>query len=236
MTASNPAPQAIPTPALTPAPASLLPPDDALRTVLHNEVHARPSARVRLPALIVYVAVLNDGVTREAECAHLRRLPGQQDLALDSLSGNFVRLRCDGFSVKWERHTEFTRYSIVQSLPDRAFLGATEPEMLSALVLTPDWLPNIPGRTVAAIKLVMLHGDLNDAHTLLAQAQHWFGGRDLAASQLGGGHSWALTDFRLAASGFERVLVVAPPDMSATRAGRISQRLLELEVGNCRHR
>ena len=209
---------------------SLLPPDDALRTVLHNEVHARPPARVRLPALIVYVAVLNDGITREAECAHLRRLPGQQDLAVESLSGNFVRLRFEGFSVKWERHTEFTRYSIVQSMPQRAFLGAAEPELLSALVVTAQWLRNIPGRTVAAIKLAMLHGDLNDEHALLAQAKRWFGGRDLVASQLGGGHSWALTDFRLAASGFERMLVVAPPHMSVTRAGRISQRLLELET------
>ncbi len=32
--------------------ARILPPDDPQRRVLHNEVHARPSARVRLPALI----------------------------------------------------------------------------------------------------------------------------------------------------------------------------------------
>jgi hypothetical protein len=42
-----------------------LPEDDAQRRQLHNEVYARPSARVRLPALIVYVAVLNAGITRE---------------------------------------------------------------------------------------------------------------------------------------------------------------------------
>jgi hypothetical protein len=42
-----------------------LPEDDAQRWQLHNEVYARPSARVRLPALIVYVAVLNAGITRE---------------------------------------------------------------------------------------------------------------------------------------------------------------------------
>ena len=207
-----------------------LPPDDALRTVLHNEVHARPSTRMHLPSLIFYVAVLNEGVTREAEWAHLRRLAGQQYLAFEALSSNFVRLRCDGFSVKWERHTEFTRYSIVQSLPHHAFLGATEPELLSALAVPVDWLCNIPGRTVAAVKLAMVHGDLSDEHALLALAQQWFGGHDLAASQLGGGHSWALTDFRLAASGFERMLVVAPPTLSPMRAGRISQRLLELET------
>ena len=38
-----------------PVPLSALPPDDALREELHNEVHARPSARIHLPALIVFV-------------------------------------------------------------------------------------------------------------------------------------------------------------------------------------
>ena len=54
---------------------SLLPPNDPQRTLLHNEVHARPPARIRLPALVTYVAVFNDGLTREQECEHLRRLP-----------------------------------------------------------------------------------------------------------------------------------------------------------------
>ena len=44
-----------------------LPPDDAQRHEIHNEVHARPAARIRMPALVVYVAVLNEGVTREME-------------------------------------------------------------------------------------------------------------------------------------------------------------------------
>ena len=208
----------------------LLPPDDALRTELHNEVHARPSARVRLPALIVYVAVLNEGISREAELAHLHLLPGQQDLSMAQMAGNFLRLRFDGFTLKWERHTEFTRYSIVQALPERALLGASEPEVLSSLAVDAAWLRGIPGRTVAAIKMFMLHGQLADERALLVQAQHWFGGRNLSASQLGGGHSWGLTDFRLSDSGFERMLVIAPASMSETRAGRVSQRLLELET------
>ena len=106
-----------------------LPQEDALRRELHNEVHARPSARVRLPALIVYVAVLNAGVSREQEWAHLRLLPGHADLSLESLQGNFLRLRCDHFTVKWERRTEFTRYSIVQSLPENADWGADGPAL-----------------------------------------------------------------------------------------------------------
>ena len=110
----------LPTPSSPASPASFLPPDDPQRTVLHNEVHARPPARVRLPALVVQVAVLNAGITREDECAHLRRLSGQAELPLERLSGNFLRLPCGHFTVKWERHSEFTRYSIVQALPENA--------------------------------------------------------------------------------------------------------------------
>jgi uncharacterized membrane-anchored protein len=209
---------------------SLLPPDDSLRTVLHNEVHARPPARVRMPALVIYLAVLNQGVTREQECEHLRRLPGQETLHSDSLQGNFLRLRLDGYTLKWERHTEFTRYSIVQMLPDTWGLGSAQPQVLSAMRIPADWLKAIPGSTVAAIELAMVHGDLAHERNLMQQAQTWFGDTMLVASQLGNGHSWALTDFRIGADGFERMLVIAPPETTETRAGRISQRLLELET------
>jgi uncharacterized membrane-anchored protein len=214
----------------------LPPPDDPLRTTLHNEVHARPSARVRLPALIVYVAVLNVGISRAQECDHLRKLPGQSGLEPEQLHGNFLRLRFDGFTMKWERHTEFTRYSIVQPLPDAAKLGANDPDLMSAPMVGADWLRTIPGCTVAAIQMSLVHGDLEHSAALMELGKTWFGGRNLVASQLGSstapstGHSWALTDFQIGGDGFERFLVIAPPETTETRAGRISQRLLELET------
>ncbi|MDP1685273.1 DUF3422 family protein [Hydrogenophaga sp.] len=218
-----------------PARHEALPPDDALREELHNEVHARPSARIHLPALVVFVAVLNEGVSREQEWAHLKQLPGQDDLTLDQLNGNFLRLRLSEHTLKWERHTEFTRYSIVQHLPEGSGLGATDPVLLDKLVTPAGWLRGIPGRTVAAIKLVMLQSELPEQTPqaqagLMGPAQRWFGGRTVVASQIGGGHSWALTDFRLHPSGFERMLVITPPGTTDTRAGRISQRLLEIET------
>ena len=216
---------------MTEADTRLLPDDDEQRDLLHNEVHARPPARIRLPALVVYVAVLNAGISRERECEHLRRLPGQQGLTPEQLQGNFLRLRFEGYTVKWERHTEFTRYSIVQPLPAQAALGASEPDLTSELVVAPAWLRDMPGRTIAAIKLAMVHGDLTTPETTMAQARRWFGERGVVASVMGNnGHSWAVTDFHLRDSGFERMLVIAPPQVSETRAGRISQRLLELET------
>ena len=209
----------------------LLPADDAQRELLHNEIHARPTSRIRLPALVVYVAVLNEGISRQQESEHLRRLPGQGHLQAEQLTGNFLRLRFATHTVKWERHTEFTRYSIVQHLPEHAYLGASQPELLSELVVSPDWLAGIPGRTISAIKLVMTHGDLSTPEQTLALARHWFGDAPVVASVVGNtGHSWAVTDFMVGPSGFERILVLTPSNTSPARAGRLSQRLLEIET------
>lgn len=215
----------------------LLPANDPLREVLHNELHARPSARVRLPALITYVAVLNAGISREQECEHLRLLPGQQDLSPERLQGNFLRLRFEGYTVKWERHTEFTRYSIVQPMPAHGQLGALAPHFNDDWVVPDVWLRDIPGHTVAAIQLGMLVGDLATPRQCVAQAQQWLGSGPQVQASLQGvatgqstGHSLVVTEFRIGADGFERMLVIAPEDTPPTRAGRISQRLLEFET------
>lgn len=177
-----------------------LPIDDPLRVVLHNEVHARPSARIHLPGLLVLVGVFNAGVSREQEWEHLKRL--KPDLSFGEVQGNFVRMRLGAYTLKWERHTEFTRYSLVQPLPTDAGLGAKDPELLSHLALPDGWLANTPGRTFAAIKLIMLNDDLSDPHATLEQARHWFGEHSVVASCMGNGaHSMVVTDFHLRDTG-----------------------------------
>lgn len=210
--------------------AALLPPDDAWRTELHNEMHARPPARIRLPALVVTIAVLNHGVSREQECAHLQKLPGLAGLRPEELQGNFLRLRFDDHTLKWERHTEFTRYAFVQPLPADAQLGAEEPPLAAMHVVPPEWLRAVPGHTIAAQQLAMIEHGLEAPEATLALAQRWFGGATVAASLMGHGHSMVVTDFCLRTEGFERMLVLAPPGTTETRVGRISQRLTEVEI------
>ncbi|GAB4215765.1 MAG: DUF3422 domain-containing protein [Rhodoferax sp.] len=228
-----------------------LPADDPDRVALHNEVHARPTARIRLPALLTYVAVLHAGVSRHDEAQHLNRLAqhvGLAPLTEADLHASYLRWRAPGFSLKWERHSEFTRYVIVQPLPPHAGLQAQEPDLLRDLAVPQDWLARIPGRTVAAVHLAMLNAPLDDATALMAQGMAWLGARTVVASLMGSnaarveppaalrgynhpqGHSWVLTQFRLQPDGFERMLVLAPEGTSETRAGRIAARLLDIET------
>ena len=224
-------------------PPLLLPPDAPQRLTLHNEVHARPAARLRMPALIVYVAVLNAGVSRSQECEHLRRLPGLQNLTEAQMADNFLRMRFDGYTVKWERHTEYTRYSIVQPLPDEANLAPIDADPLispataratvnlsAQWVVPAEWLSQIPGQTIAAIQMAMVTAKLDDHAELMTRAQRWFGSKAVLASQIGSGKSWAVTELLVGNDRFERILVIADPEISEGRAGRLSHRLLEMET------
>lgn len=206
------------------APRAGLPVDDAERRALHDEVHARPPALVPVPAEIVYVAVLNEGVSREDECAHLRRLPGQSTLPVQALQHNYLRLALPEGTLKWERHSEFTRYSWV-----------TPSAPAAQACIDGGWLGGIPGRTVAAIRLSVCAGALDDPGAVVEQARAQLSEPPLIASlmglgQGGQGHSIVVTNLQIGADGFEHLHLILPALTTPTRAGRVAARLLELET------
>jgi uncharacterized membrane-anchored protein len=87
---------------------------------------------------------------------------------------------------------------------------------------------------VAAIHLAMLSEGVDDPQ-LLPQAQQWLGEGTLIGSRMGNtaeglSHSCLLSHLRIGSDGFERLLVLASPQTTEGRAGRISQRVLELET------
>ena len=221
------------------------PPDDALRRVVHDEVHARPMPLITLPARVLYVAVLHGAdSSREQELAHLQTLPGQSGLTLADLASSFASMRLSAATagqasqvLQWERHTEFTRYALLLPLPAGCCAGL-DPQPPGIDPEIRRWLAGIPGKTLAAIDLWMLHDELEPEQTQqrMERARHWFAAMHgypeqpvrLFGAQLGQGHSWGLSDFQIGPDGFERILVLAPQVTSAERAGRIALRLLEL--------
>ncbi len=211
-----------------------LPSDDALRFVLHNEIHTRPSASVGLPALIFYVAVINREVTLQDELKHLQQLPGQSAFSIEKLKTNFCQIQFETHTLIWERHTEFTRYTIIQKLPGEVIWGQAFPDLSTAVATGSEWLESIPGKTITAIQLVILKDGMDDPRAL-RHAKLWLGDSSLIGAKMGRTatghpHSHLMSNLRIDAQGFERVLVLASPETSPNRAGRIAQRILELET------
>lgn len=211
-----------------------LPADIVNRSILHNEIHTRQSANIELPALIFYVAVINANVTVQDELQHLQQLPSQSGLHIEKLSTNFCQLQFSAHTLIWERHTEFTRYSLIQKLPREVLWGQNFPDLSTCVAVGSEWVQSIPGRTITAIQLAILTQGMEDPHAL-RHAQLWLGDGPLIGSKMGRNsnglpHSHLLSNLRIDEQGFERILVLADTETSPNRAGRIAQRILELET------
>ena len=219
-----------------------LPRDDTERRLLHDEVHARPVGAIEHPAVVFSVAVLNKNHSLKQELEHLALLDPTKVAELQAAT-TFVRLQLPWGILKWERHTEFTRYTLVRSLADRVIdePGQSFGESLTEARVVIDsfygslspWLSGVPGRTLAALEILVLSAGTNfEASDALELAgPSWFGHGDLFASMLGNRqHSVAVTDFKINADGVERFLVLTQSQTSASRVGRVVQRLLEMEI------
>jgi uncharacterized membrane-anchored protein len=198
------------------------PQDHPLRAELNDEIHARPSESLSAPVRLSYLALASPGEAREEEWLHVLALAKQYGAAFPERPTNHYSADLGTFSLRWERHAEFTRYTF--SAPSR---GA--PFASSALDLVPaQWVEGIPGRI-----LVATHGCILDqaAHSggVDAASNRWFEGNVLVGSAVGEGAATVVTDFRVRSDGFSR-FVIFDHKLTPRQAGRTVQRLLEIDT------
>src|SRR5215510_5239024 len=111
-----------------------LPSDHPQRAYANAEVHARPSDTLQAPLRLSYLALLSVA-SPEQEWAQLRTLADRFGSSIpeevrNHYSGNFGPLR-----IRWERHTEFVRYTFIVTS------DGAEPFAAPALATVPDdWL------------------------------------------------------------------------------------------------
>lgn len=215
---------------LTHAMSLMLPNDHPDRQVLHNEVHARPVGSIEQPAVAFCLAVLNKDHTLDDELKHLAELDPSVVESSKPLA-NFLQLEQPWGSLKWERHTEFTRYTFAHTLePDQEKVREALDHFYSGVSA---WINRVPGQTLSAVEVVVLSTQTEDdlAQSSYQRGRDWFGDESVFASLLGNRqHSLVMTDFKVDASGMERFLVLTQPQTRPSRVGRIVQRLIEMEI------
>jgi len=198
------------------------PPDHPLRYALTNEVHARPFAVLSAPVRASHLALFTGETGGEAERAHLTELCGRHAVNPPSPDANHFSADFGAFRLKWERHTEFATYTVFRHGGFDALFA--EPALG---FLPPDWLDGLAGERVVAVHVALEARDapVRAPETLAAE----FVPETLCASLLGDGAAMAWTDFRVHQDGFGRILV-RDIGLDGRRAGRLVQRLLEVET------
>ncbi len=196
-----------------------LPVDHPARMPLNNEVHARPPealpARVRLTYLVLF---------GELDMTPLADLCDRFGVDPPAQGTNHFSADLGPFRLKWERHTEFTRYWFF--VPAR---GSANLFGVTALEAVPqDWLQSLAGEVLVAnhVERLPLPRAKPDEDKL---SKEYFAGNPMVGAEVAGGLGRAFTDFRIHADGFGRMLIF-DNGMTPRQRGRTVQRLLEIDT------
>jgi len=224
------APAPPPPAADVPAPGDVpgLPLDAPGRVAAHDELHARPVAPITVPALMTQLAVLTEGHTVAEETAYLRGLAAAHGLAVGRTDLGLSLSLPFGATLSWEHHAEYSLYSVLQPVDGEALRSASHPDLLALVPLPPDWLAGVPGRTLAAVHVLLLPSAGEDDAQASAVAQRLLEPGRLLGSRVKDGSARLYTTYRLGADGTSRFLVLCD-DVTEGRAGRIAASLLDAE-------
>ncbi|GAC1340631.1 MAG: DUF3422 domain-containing protein [Acetobacteraceae bacterium] len=199
----------------------LLPPNHGLRQILNDEVHARPPEPLEAPARLSYLALLADAAQREASHGAICALAARFDGPTPGAGSSHYSADLGPFRLKWERHTEFVRYTFITQGNTPA--GAEE----TALSVVPaDWVAALPGELLVAVHVSLTAPADGDP---LAGATRWFARDALVGAAVADDAATVFADFRIRESGFGRMLV-QDRHLSPWQAGRVVQRLLEIDT------
>ena len=193
--------------------------DHPLRRILNDEVHARPYELLAAPLRLEHFARLTDDVAGErallAEICAANGLPAPDD---DEV---FLSLDLGSCRLRWERHTEFSSWTLIVPGPfDAPF--APPPSCLDSA-----WRDRLPGERLVALRLAI--EPQGSAERSLVELGALFASHTVAGSRVSGAAADAWTDYQVHDDGFGWVLV-RDIDLRMRQAGRLVQRLLDMET------
>lgn len=193
-----------------------------LRESLLREAHARPFESLSSPLRVSHLVVHTGTSGRSEEVAHVAELCRELRLEPPGAEAGHFTVETERFRLRWERHTEFSTYTVFVAG------GESEPFADPALAAMPrGWLARVPGELLAAVHVSLLRAsDIGESPSVIAG---YFREDSLAGSRCAGGAASVWTDFLSDRDGFIRVLVL-DRSLTAPQAGRLIQRLLEIET------
>jgi uncharacterized membrane-anchored protein len=200
-----------------------LPHDHPQRRELNDEVHARPPESLTPPLRLSFLAMVSGLADRDREREHVAELAQRFGQTPPAPGSNHYSADLGPFRLKWERHTEFARYKVI--VPGADDYPFAEPAIWA---LPAGWVEALPGQVMVAAHAALVPGG-DGRLDYEAISARLFGGNVLVGSGIAGGAAMALTDLRVHGDGFSRFLIL-DRGMTPRQAGRMVQRLLELET------
>lgn len=191
------------------------------REALFNELHARPFPVLPTPAALSQLVLLPDPQQPGAEYQHLLKLCERHAVLPPSPESSCYYQDFGGFELRWERHTEFSTYTLVSKD------GASEPFTQTALTLLPEnWLNALPGRLISSNHVAIAAAPAQPPSP--DDMRQYFEGQRLISSHVSGGQARLWSAYRIHSDGCGRLLI-HNQELNPCQTGRLVRTLLEME-------
>jgi uncharacterized membrane-anchored protein len=192
-----------------------------LREKLYNELHNRPFRSITNPAQITHIAIQHEGKLKQKEHDFISLLCNRFQVSLPAKTMPCFYQNFGLFSLRWERHMEYSTYTIIHEAP-----LTNLPFIKNAIDYVPsDWLEHMPGNVIAALHLVIEPKNMTSETTI----DQYFDNMRLTASAPYNGLAKVWTSYKLHDDGFGRFLVFEQA-LSPEQLGRLVQQLLQLDT------
>lgn len=182
------------------------------RNRLLAEAHARPYTPLPSPSLATRIANLS---AAEEDFIHVTALCRQLGVPEPAPNARWCAINAGDWRLRWERHTEASTWTFYRAIAEDTAPAPDE----TALDLVPrHWLDHLPGEILVGSHI-----------TLLRKRPVPLSGVDEIAVNVAGGAAQVFTDFRPGRDLFTRIQIIQP-QADANTAGRLVQRLFEIET------
>ncbi|MCL3882405.1 DUF3422 domain-containing protein [Marivita sp. GX14005] len=201
--------------------------DHPLRYALANELHARPFPALDAPCRAVFLAIKQpkSAAARDKtqDIEHLKALLDRYGTAHPQPGATHFSGQIGQHVLKWEQHTEFVTYTVfLNGLAPKPF----DPDDMN--VFPEDWLAGAPGTRITSA-LIRVE-DRPEETRIASLLTDWFVPESLAVSRVLDDEAIIAGDFRIDPAGHLRFAVFVRQGIGQRRAGRIVQRLCEIET------
>ncbi|MEL6767553.1 MAG: DUF3422 domain-containing protein [Pseudomonadota bacterium] len=201
------------------------------RYELTKELHARPFMPIAVPGRALMVAFKQERNAQERDPAadreHLLNFIERHGGPHPAPGASHHIGDFDRFVLKWERHTEFVSYLLVEEGAGADLFDASLSEHLPE-----EWLAEAPGKVVAAVEIEIIEAaDAEAAEALITNGglAREFSRESLVMAKVIDGGALAIGDFRIHEGDFSRFALIVHQGVGARRIGRAVQRLVEIE-------
>jgi uncharacterized membrane-anchored protein len=196
--------------------------DHPLRKTLAGELHARPYGTIITPAQISHLALASGEDMAAAEIAHLATLCSHYHVVPPPHGAALFNADLGAIRLKWERHTEFSTYTLIAENNFDIPFKKTAVDAVSG-----DWLSALPGDVIAALHITVQEAAVLDTDS--SKVREFFDNNALVGGLLADDQACWWTDFVVHSDGFSRFLIHAQK-LRATTLGRITQRIIDIET------